>query len=160
MLYLTWLMQEEEKVKRNYNFEQCITHYLPSPSSPLLLSSPHLTSSVLFRAPLIHYPLLSPPLPSFSLFSSLSLPFFSSLSLLQSKDYLLCLVLKLTPRSLQFVLQSGRLAARLLALPEGSSESIYTVFCLLYCASYIILTDWLTTSNSNCPFTFPIITFI
>ena len=78
-----------------------------------------------FTSPL---PFPSTPLPT--LFPSLYLHFFSlnfstSFSTsMQNKEYLRNLVLKLSPRSLQYVLQSVRLSTRILALPEGASSSL------------------------------------
>ena len=158
MLYLTWLMQEEEKVKRNYNFEQCITHYLPSPSSPLLFSSPHLFRVIQSTTYTLSSLISSPPL-----FFPLLLPLSS----------LLLLSLPITEQGLSALLgaqaHSSIPAIRTPVRPSRSTTPRSSwrffrinLYCILstYCASYIILTDWLTTSNSNCPFTFPIITFI
>ena len=104
-----------------YDPLHCMTHsssliFLPLKRYISLFPSFSLTSSISLPLTLTPLPLYLLPSPSSPTSTSTS-PYST-----QSKDYLLCLVLKLTPRSLQFVLQSGRLAARLLALPEGPQK--------------------------------------
>ena len=55
----------------------------------------------------------------------------------QDKSYLRMLVMKLSPRSLQFILTSDRLSARLLALPEGVTLHLFS-FSQLVIGSIII----------------------
>ena len=93
-----------------------------------------------FTSPL---PFPSTPLPT--LFPSLYLHFFSlnfstSFSTsMQNKEYLRNLVLKLSPRSLQYVLQSVRLSTRILALPEGTSYPLNKMEYLLSFQSRLFL---------------------
>ena len=107
----------------------------------LLMSLRNLSQPlILFRTKLWLYPLtvfLSLSF-SLSLYFSLSLSlslsiFFSSdhhiilFSIMpQDKSYLRMLVMKLSPRSLQFILTSDRLSARLLALPEGVTLHLFS----------------------------------
>ena len=86
-------------------------------------------SYYIISAHIISYHIISHYIVSYHIIShciiSYHLILFTSFSrtYVQDKEYLRALVLKLSPLSLKHVLQSGRLAARIVALPEGECRT-------------------------------------
>ena len=115
----------------------------PFLSSPLSTSLFYLSNFNLFYHILFSFLILT-YLPFFNLPSTDFAFNLTKLCLVQDKSYLRMLVIKLSPRSLQYILTSDRLSARLLALPEGLlvshsisvlfvSQSLYLSVCLRVC---------------------------